>query len=259
MLPEGIPAADHPGLVCSFVPPGRRAPVINPDKPDPHHAGAIEPHLLPIADLRERLRRCLTLGDCASDAEPRILPFSPGASPRLRHLLPPNPTPAAVLIPLVDHADEMTVLLTHRATDLKHHPGQISFPGGRLEATDANAIAAALRETEEEIGLPSSQIEILGRLPDHVVITGYRVTPIVALIRPGFALRLDPMEVSATFEAPLRHLLDPATHARRVRQLAGEEYITLDLPWQGFNIWGATAGMLLTLREFLGGHPLHGD
>ncbi len=258
MLPEGIPAADLTGRRRIFFLPGRRVPVNRRDQPPTKPIAFPEPHLLPVALLRERLRGCLTLGDCPGE-ELRIGPFSLSSTPRLRHMLPTNPTPAAVLIPLIDHADELTVLLTHRATDLKHHPGQISFPGGRLEPDDIDAVAAALRETEEEIGLPRHQIEVLGRLPDHVVITGYRVTPIVALVRPGFDLKLDPMEVAATFEAPLRHLLDPATHARRVRQVGGEDFVTYDLPWQGFNIWGATAGMLLTLREFLGGHPLHVD
>lgn len=243
MVPEGPLDADP-----QMIP--------EPSPPTMHDDG--EPHRLPVALLRARLRQCLAEGRCPPD-ELRIGPFGRSATPRLRHLFPERPIPAAVLIPLVDHPDELTVLLTNRATDLKHHPGQISFPGGRLEACDADATSAALRETEEEIGLPRSEIEILGRLPDHVVITGYRVTPVVGLVRPGFRLRLDPTEVASTFEAPLRHLMDPATHARRIRQVAGEDLVTFDLPWQGHNIWGATAGMLLTLREFLGGRPLHVD
>ena len=123
----------------------------------------------------------------------------------------------------------------------------------RVEAADADAVAAALRETEEEIGLPRDYVEVLGRLPDHAVITGYRVTPVVGLVRAGFELSLDPIEVAGTFEAPLRHLLDPATHSRRTRQLGDVEFETIDLPWGQFNIWGATAGMVLTLREIMGG------
>ena len=159
----------------------------------------------------------------------------------------------------MDRGEELTVLLTHRATALKHHPGQISFPGGRLETGDENAVAAALRETEEEIGLRREFIEVIGCLPDHVVISGYRVTPVVGLVRPGFELVLDPTEVSDTFEAPLRHLLDPATHTRRIHRVGDENLEVLDLPWGGHRIWGATAGMLLTLREVLGGTALHGD
>jgi 8-oxo-dGTP pyrophosphatase MutT (NUDIX family) len=151
------------------------------------------------------------------------------------------------------------VLLTLRADVLKHHAGQISFPGGRIEPGDRDAVDAALRESHEEIGLAREYVEVLGVLPDHVVITGYRVTPVVGLVRPGFALKLDPVEVAGTFEAPLRHLLDPATHARRLRRFGAEDVETFELPWGSFNIWGATAGMLLTLREILGGPPLHGD
>jgi 8-oxo-dGTP pyrophosphatase MutT (NUDIX family) len=151
------------------------------------------------------------------------------------------------------------VLLTLRADDLKHHAGQISFPGGRLDSCDCDAVAAALRETEEEIGLRREYIEIIGTLPDHVVITGYRVTPVVGLVRPGFALTLNPTEVAGTFEAPLRHLLDPATRTNRLRKFGGLEVETFELPWGSFNIWGATAGMLLTLREVLGGTKIHGD
>ena len=167
-------------------------------------------------------------------------------------------TRAAVLIPIIDRGDDLAVLLTLRADDLKHHAGQISFPGGRLEAGDIDATAAALRETEEEIGLKREFVEVLGRLPDHAVISGFRVTPIVGLVRLGFELVLDPTEVAGTFEAPLRHLLDPSTDARRKRRIADVEIETFDLPWGSFNIWGATAGMLLTLREVLSDLQPHG-
>ena len=176
------------------------------------HDPTPELHRLPADALRRELRsrlsgRCITrIPICAS---------APFRAPRWNEcapLFPQQPTRAAVLIPLVDRGDELTVLLTHRATDLKHHPGQISFPGGRLEPGDEDAIAAALRETEEEIGLRREFIEVIGCLPDHVVISGYRVTPVVGLVSPGFELVLDPTEVSGTFEAPLRHLLDPSTH-----------------------------------------------
>ena len=122
-----------------------------------------------------------------------------------------------MLIPIIDRGEDLTVLLTLRADDLTHHAGQIAFPGGRVEAGDADAMAAALRETEEEIGLRREFVEVLGCLPDHAVITGFRVTPVVGLVRPGFELVLDPTEVAGTFEAPLRHLLDPSTHTRQHR------------------------------------------
>jgi 8-oxo-dGTP pyrophosphatase MutT (NUDIX family) len=215
-------------------------------------ATALEPHRLPTAILRDELRRRLA-GAPREDAVPRVGHYA-GIDPRrLASLMPAATTRAAVLVPVVDRGDDLTVLFTIRADDLKQHAGQISFPGGRLEANDADATAAALRETEEEIGLGREYVEILGRLPDHAVITGYRVTPVVGLVRAGFELALDPFEVAGTFEAPLRHLLDPATHARSTRRIAGEDFETIDLPWGSFNIWGATAGMLLTLREVMGG------
>ncbi len=215
-------------------------------------------HRLPVETLRRKLRSRLT-GCQYTDSDLRVGAVSRSAMERLRTLFPLQSTRAAVLIPLIDRGAELTVLLTHRASDLKHHAGQISFPGGRLESGDDNAVAAALRETEEEIGLRREFVEVLGCLPDHVVISGYRVTPVVGLVSPGFELVLDPTEVSGTFEAPLRHLLDPATHARRMHRIGSEDLELLDLPWGGHTIWGATAGMLLTLRELLGGSPLHGD
>jgi 8-oxo-dGTP pyrophosphatase MutT (NUDIX family) len=222
------------------------------------HALAPELHRLPAEALRRELRSRLR-GCHFTDSDLRVGAVSGSSLERMRPLFPLHPTRAAVLMPLVDRGEELTVLLTQRATDLRHHPGQISFPGGRLEPGDEDAVAAALRETEEEIGLRREFIEVIGCLPDHVVISGYRVTPVVGLVRPGFELVLDPTEVSGTFEAPLRHLLDPATHARRIHRVGDQELEVLDLPWGGHRIWGATAGMLLTLREVLGGTALHGD
>lgn len=220
-------------------------------------ATALELHRLPVALLRKELRSRLAQG-LPDAAEPRTGHYA-NLSQRFAQLLPAATTRAAVLIPVIDRGDDLTVLLTLRADCLKHHAGQISFPGGCLEPVDADAVAAALRETEEEIGLRRQYVEVLGLLPDHVVITGYRVTPVVGLVRAGFELVLDPKEVAGTFEAPLRHLLDPATHARRRRRFGDEDVETFDLPWGSFNIWGATAGMLLTLREVLGGSRIHGD
>lgn len=214
-------------------------------------AVALEPHRLPTPALRAELRRRLAAAP-REDAAPRIGHYAGGDPRRIASLMPAPTTRAAVLVPVIDRGDDLTVLFTIRADDLKQHAGQISFPGGRLEPGDADATSAALRETEEEIGLSREYVDVLGRLPDHAVITGYRVTPVVGLVRAGFELRLDPVEVAGTFEAPLRYLLDPATNARSTRRLAGEEFETIDVPWGSFNIWGATAGMLLTLREVMG-------
>jgi len=221
-------------------------------------AAAIELHRLPTELLRSELRSRIARIP-AEDGVPRIGHYAGVNLEKLESILPAATTRAAVLIPIIDRGDDLTVLLTLRADDLKHHAGQISFPGGRLETGDADSTAAALRETEEEIGLRREFVEILGLLPDHAVITGYRVTPVVGLVRLGFELVLDPMEVAGTFEAPLRHLLDPSTHALQRRRIAGQEVETYDLPWGSFNIWGATAGMLLTLREVLNAPPTHGN
>lgn len=210
------------------------------------------PHRLPAAALRDALRQRLAVPP-REDIAPRVGHYSSVDLARLAPLMPPPSIRAAVLLPVIDRGDELGLLFTIRADSLAQHAGQVAFPGGRIEPGDADATAAALRESEEEIGLRREFIEVVGRLPDHAVITGYRVTPVVGLVRAGFELTLDPTEVAGTFEAPLRHLLDPATHSRTTRRVGGVDFETIDLPWGQFNIWGATAGMVLTLREIMGG------
>jgi len=132
---------------------------------------------------------------------------------------------------------------------LRNHPGQISFPGGRIEATDAGPAEAALREAREEIGLDPQFVCLAGYLPDHVLLSGYRVTPVVGFVRPGFELLLAAQEVQETFEVPLGFVFEPANHRLRRRRFgAGEAEVELyDIPFGERNIWGATAGMLLSL------------
>ncbi len=178
-----------------------------------------------------------------------------GAAPdvleRLRTSLPAPLVPAAVLVPLVEREGGLTVLLTQRATTLKDHAGQISFPGGRIEPDDADPWRAALREAYEEIGLSEAFVEFAGYMPDHWVGTGFRVTPVVGFVSPGYDLRIATAEVHDVFEVPLEFILDAANHKPRRRVLAGVTMEVYDIPYGDRNIWGATAGMLLTLRRLL--------
>ncbi|MEK7695972.1 MAG: CoA pyrophosphatase [Pseudomonadota bacterium] len=163
---------------------------------------------------------------------------------------------AAVLVPLVERSDGLTVLLTQRNANLNAHAGQISFPGGGQETYDANRIATALRETEEEIGLTRNYVEVLGSLPDYITGTGYHVSPVVGLVHSGFTLRADEREVADIFEVPLAFLMDPALHERRLFRWEGGErmFYAMPYPREGVGqrfIWGATAGMLRNLYHLL--------
>ncbi|MGA9960953.1 MAG: CoA pyrophosphatase, partial [Azonexus sp.] len=147
-----------------------------------------------------------------------------------------------------------TVLLTQRTAHLRDHAGQISFPGGRVEAADMSPLHTALRETEEEIGLHRQQVKILGYLPEYRTGTGFRVTPVVALVTPPFELALDPFEVAEAFEVPLSFLLDPANHQRHSLHYRGALRHFYAMPYGDYFIWGATAGMIRSLTERLGLH-----
>ena len=160
------------------------------------------------------------------------------------------PRPAAVLVPIVMR-QELTVLLTQRTTTLSSHAGQIAFPGGRVDATDADAAAAALREAHEEIGLEAGLIEPLGYLDGYRTGTGFSITPLVALVRPEFDLRLAPFEVAEAFEVPLRFLMTEVNHLRQEREWRGRTRAFWAMPYQERYIWGATAGMLKNLYDRL--------
>jgi len=171
-----------------------------------------------------------------------------------------SPAGAAVLVPLVQRENGLQLLLTRRTEHLRDHAGQISFPGGRVEPEDGSPVETALRETEEEIGLPRQHIEIIGQLPIYTTVTAYHVTPVVALVQPGFKLALDAFEVAEAFEVPLSYLMTPAHHRRHRFVFDGGERQFLSMPWTGsdvagepreYFIWGATAAMLRNFYRFL--------
>ncbi len=208
-----------------------------------------------MQDWKSRIRTCLEGTTPSHLHDVLLLPgLTAEQSLAFRGHFPKDPVPAAVLVPLVEHDDGLTVLLTQRATQLKNHAGQISFPGGRIETTDRDACAAALREAQEEIGLDPQWVSVAGYLPDHIVVTGFRVTPVVGFVSSGFELLLDSEEVESTFEVPLAHIFEPANHRSRMRRLGagGVEVELSDIAYGDRVIWGATAGMLLTLFRVCG-------
>jgi 8-oxo-dGTP pyrophosphatase MutT (NUDIX family) len=158
---------------------------------------------------------------------------------------------AAVLIPVVDRGDEASVILTKRTEKLRSHSGQIAFPGGRLDASDPTPEYAALRETEEEIGLAPRFVEVVGRMPDYVTGSGFRIAPILSVVRPGFRLTINPDEVDDAFEVPLSFLMDPANHNRGSRIWEEKERYFYTMPFGERHIWGVTAGIIRTLYERL--------
>jgi 8-oxo-dGTP pyrophosphatase MutT (NUDIX family) len=173
-----------------------------------------------------------------------------------RRLMDRAPAQAAVLVPLVMRA-ELSLLLTQRGQHLSTHSGQIAFPGGRCDDTDTDAVHTALREAHEEVGLEADFVEVLGTLPTYTTGSAYVITPVVALVRPGFALQANPDEVADVFEVPLSFLMNPAHHRRHSMQMTDGERQWLSMPWRAEPhtperyIWGATAGMLRNLYRFL--------
>lgn len=158
---------------------------------------------------------------------------------------------AAVLVPLVDHGDGMTMLLTKRTEHLREHAGQVAFPGGGREDHDASPVDTALRESEEEIGLKRQYVEILGTLDTYRTGTGYIITPVVGLVTPGFTLKVDPGEVAEAFEVPLTFLMNPDNHELRNMGPENGDRTYYAMPWNDYFIWGATAGMIVNLYKRL--------
>lgn len=156
---------------------------------------------------------------------------------------------AAVLVPLVEHADEPSILLTRRADHLDKHSGQVAFPGGKVEAADATPIATALREAEEEIGLDPAYVEIAGVLDTYQTGTGFLILPVVGFVRPGFTLTPDENEVADIFEVPAHIALTEANYKTDAAEWKGRMWNFYSMDYQGYNIWGATAGMLMHMSR----------
>ncbi len=199
---------------------------------------ALPEHRL-IDDIRVRLRRAL----------PARVITAVVADGQLPDTQPGNLIPAAVLVGLVDRPGAPTVLLTKRADNLPRHPSQVSFSGGVVEADDVDEVACALRETEEEIGLPRRHVEVIGRLDTCITGTGYAVAPVVGRVTPGFTLTLARREVADAFEVPLGYLLNPDNHTEATRETSYGEFRFYDIRWREHRIWGATARMVVNLFE----------
>lgn len=159
--------------------------------------------------------------------------------------------PAAILCGLVERRRGLSVILTKRPETMREHAGQIAFPGGKIDPEDTDAVAAALREAEEEIGLASGAVEVIGAIDTYETGTGFRIEPIVAMVDPGFVPRLEPLEVEEAFEAPLDFLMDPRNLQLLSGSWGGRERRYYAIPWNGRHIWGATAGMLKCLADRL--------
>jgi len=208
----------------------------------------IEPAQVTAGHIRERM------AGTQLPVDPLDVVMPPGSSAwpaDLRRKMCQDLKPAGVLIPIVEHADSLSVLLTQRSADLKNHAGQVSFPGGRMESADADITETALRETHEEVGIKPEQVDIAGFLQPMLTVTGYAVTPIVGLIQPSISLTLDHREVEHAFEVPLSFLLDASNQRQSEREFHGVTVPIVEFNYASMRIWGATASMLVALRQLL--------
>ena len=209
------------------------------------------PRELSSAEFFDRVRTRLTFDVPPALLDPNVVPPSgdAGTDRMLQIIAREQPIrPAAVLIPIVDHP-EPTVLLTQRSPNLADHAGQIAFPGGKIDATDASPRDAALREAEEEVGLDRGFVDSLGYLGVYGTSFGFRILPTVARVRPGFSLRINRAEVDDAFEVPLAFLMNPNNHQLHAREFRGVERTYYAMPFAERYIWGATAGILRVLYE----------
>ena len=198
-------------------------------------------------DLRARLLRALEAEAPPSSDYDLVPEWVPAKGARLRH--------AGVLVAVRETADGPTVILTKRSSALKHHPGQIAFPGGKVDAGDDGPVGAALREAEEEIALPRDAVEVLGALPPHETVTAFEVTPVLALVTRAFDPVPEAGEVEEVFETPLDHVLNPANYSIQSRRWRGQRRAYFTVPYGPYYIWGATARMLRALADRMADDP----
>jgi 8-oxo-dGTP pyrophosphatase MutT (NUDIX family) len=206
---------------------------------------------MPPASFFERARTRLVLDVPPALDDPNVVPDKGDHELNLemKALWAVRPIrPAAVLVPVVDRA-EPTVLLTQRAIHLPQHPGQISFPGGKIEPSDETPLAAALREAEEEVGLDASVVDPIGYLDLYMTTQGFRIVPLLARIAPDYRLTLNPSEVDEAFEVPLQFLMEPGNHQKHSRDWEGIKRYYFEIPFEHRKIWGVTAGILRNLYE----------
>ena len=208
----------------------------------------IKPAQITAGHIRERM------ADTQMPDDPLAVVMPPGSREwpeDLRRRMCENLKPAGVLIPIVEHAVSLSILLTQRSADLKNHAGQVSFPGGRMESADAHITETALRETHEEVGIRPDQVDIAGYLPPMLTVTGYAVTPIVGLVAPTISLTLDRSEVELAFEVPLSFFLDENNQQLSQREIRGVIVPIIEFNYDNQRIWGVTANILVGLRDIL--------
>jgi 8-oxo-dGTP pyrophosphatase MutT (NUDIX family) len=253
------PKADSPASAAASAGPRplirepRLAPVVGIDS----HLPAVPDERLQPDALRLRFAPTLAASRSDLSTEDPAAAWVPEFVGDDKRLAERPVRQAAVLVPLVRRAEGLTVLLTRRTEHLNDHAGQISFPGGRTDPEDADAIATALREAREEVGIQPGEVEVIGRLPTYTTVTAYEVTPVVGLLDPPRAIALDAFEVAEAFEVPLAFLMNPAHHRRHAVQFQEVSRRFLSMPWRRdeagdeYFIWGATAAMLRNLYRFL--------
>lgn len=199
--------------------------------------------------MKDQIRH--TLRDSSPVADPAAVAQARWPKGVAGSLAPEPLIPAAVLLPIIDTDDHLNVMLTRRTDHLRDHPGQISFPGGRVESHDAGPHQTALRETEEEIGLAPEFVEIVGYLEPQPIVTGFAVTPVVGLVRSGFTLRLDEFEVAEVFQVPLKFFLDASNVRVGIRRVGEAELPLVEYEYRHYRIWGATAQIIHSFSKII--------